>query len=87
MDGAISELKAVAAPPRKPAFIGDVAGEVRGVDFGLKPDQIVVAQCRDELIVIGQGRDDFRRRERNVNEKTDLVAGPRSRSAFASGIR
>ena len=74
--GAISELKAVTARPRKPALVGDVAGEVRCVDLGLKPDQVVVAECGNELIVIGQGRDDFRRRKRNVNEETDLVAVP-----------
>ena len=40
---AISELKAVAARPGEPALIGDVTGEVRSVDLGLKPDQVVVA--------------------------------------------
>ena len=33
-----------------------------------------MAERGNELIVIGQGRDDFGRRKRNVNEETDFVA-------------
>ena len=66
-------MEAVAARPGQPAFVGDVAGEIRGIDFGLEADQIVVAERRNQLIVIGQRRENFRRREWNVDEKADLV--------------
>ena len=75
-NNAIAEVKAVAARPWQAAFIGDVAGKIRRIDFGLEADQVVVAERRDQLIMIGQGREDFRRRERNVDEETDLVVVP-----------
>ena len=33
-----------------------------------------MAKRGDQLIVVGQRRDDFRRRKRNMDEETDLVA-------------
>src|SRR5262245_49954521 len=69
---AITEIKPLAVPPRQAAFVGDVAREIGGIDLGLKSDEIVVAERRNKLIVIGQGRENFRRRERNVDKKPDL---------------
>ncbi len=70
---AIAEMKAVAAGPRQAAFVGDVAREIGGIDLGLKTDEIVVAQRRNELVVVRQRGDDFRRRKRNMDEKSDLI--------------
>ena len=70
----IAKVEAIAACPRQPALVGDVAREIGGIDFGLEADQIVVAERRNELVVIWQRREDFRRRERNMDEEADLVA-------------
>ena len=80
-------MEAVAGRPWQTALVGDVTGEIRRIDFGLEADQIVVAKGRDELIVVWQSRDDLRRRERNVDEKTDPVVMPAIANALASGIR
>ena len=73
---AIAEVKAVAARPWQAALVGDVAGEIRRIDFGLETDQVVMAERWDQLIVIWQRREDFWRREWNVDEEPDLVVMP-----------
>src|SRR4029453_6356617 len=73
MHDAIAEMKTVATSPWQAAFVGDVAGEIGGIDLSLKSDKIVMAERRNELVVIGQGRKNFRRRKRNVDEKPNLI--------------
>jgi len=70
----IAKVEAIAACPRQPALVGDVAREIGGIDLGLKSDQIVVAQRGYELIVIWQRSENFRWREWNMDEEADLVA-------------
>ncbi len=70
---AIAEMEAVAAAPRQAAFVRNVAREVGGIDLGLKTDEIIVTQRRNELVVVGQRGDDFRRRKWDVDEESDLV--------------
>ena len=55
------------------AFVGEIAGEIGGVDLGLEADQIVMAERRDQPLVVGQRGEDFRRRKRNVQEEADPV--------------
>src|SRR6185369_5947322 len=72
----IAEMKTVPCRPGQPAFIGNVPRKIRRIDFGLETDQVVVAERRDQLIMIWQGCDYFRGRERNVYEEPDLVVMP-----------
>ena len=58
---------------RQPAFLDQVAGEIRQVDFGLKADQVVVTQRGQKPLVAGQRGEDFRRRQRRVQEQAELV--------------
>src|SRR5262245_37184198 len=76
VDDAITEMEAVAAGPWQAALVGDVAGKIRRIDLGLEPNEVVMAKRGDQLIVIWQRREDFRRREWNVNKKPDLVVMP-----------
>ena len=45
-----------------PSSLGEIAGEIGGIVVGLESHQIVIAQRRDQMLVIGHGGDDFRRR-------------------------
>ena len=53
MHNAIAEVEAIAVRPGQSAFVGDVTGEIGGVDLGLEADQIIVTERGDQLIVVG----------------------------------
>ena len=57
-------------------LLGQVAGEIGGVAVGLESHQVVIAQRRDQGLVIGHGGEDFRRRQRDMQEKADAVVQP-----------
>src|SRR6185437_14255400 len=80
--GALAEDEGIVAIPRESAFFGEVAREVRGIDLGLETDEIVSTERGNELLVVRQRRQDFRRRTRNVQKKSDPVLV----SAIAQGL-
>ena len=55
------------------AFGDKIADEVSHVGFGLKPDEVVLQQLRQQLVVVGQHRHHFRRRERDVEKKSQRI--------------
>ena len=55
-------------------ILGDeVANEISGIALGLEADHVVLQQQRDELLVVGQGRQHLRRRHRDMKEEADPV--------------
>src|SRR4029450_4069656 len=44
MHRSMAEMEAVAASPWQAAFVSDIAGEIGGIDLGLKSDKVVVAE-------------------------------------------
>ena len=84
----LADREAVARNRRQVGFVVEITGEIGGVDFGLEADQVVLAERRNELLVVGQRGEDFRRRARHVEEKADLVlVAALAQRACASGIR
>ena len=64
--------------PRCPAVgaaaLGDkIADEVSHVGFGLKPDQVVLQQLREQPVVVRQHRHHFRGGERHVEKKSQRI--------------
>src|SRR5262245_39593597 len=56
------------------AMLGDkISGEVFQFGFGFDPDWVVLQQLRQQPVVVGQHRDHFWRRERNVEKKSHCI--------------
>ena len=55
------------------AFVFEIAREIHRVVLGLKADEIVGAQLRNEPLVVGQRGENFRRREWHVQKVSDAV--------------
>ena len=73
-DRSVGGLECVRIAAWYSAFLAQVAGEICGIDFGLKTDQVVMAHCRNKVFMIRERGENFRRWKRNVVEKADLVA-------------
>ena len=56
------------------AFVFEIAREIHRVVLGLKADEIVRAQLRNEPLVVRQRGENFRRREWYVQKVSDAVA-------------
>ena len=54
-------------------FAREVTAEIEGVIAGLEADEIVFAERWNETLVVGQRRQYFWRRARDVKEKADAV--------------
>src|SRR6185437_2827810 len=67
------------------AFPRKITAEIEGVVAGLKADEIVFAERWNETLVIGQRREHFRRRARNVEEKADAISVPALAQRFGEG--
>jgi hypothetical protein len=55
-----------------PQLLDDIVSERPKIGGGLKADEVVSQQGTNEALVIGEGRKDFRRRERRMEEKSQL---------------
>jgi hypothetical protein len=73
-DRSVYGLERVGITARHSTFLAQIACEICGVDVGLKTDQVVLAHRRNEMFMIRQRRENFRRRKRDVMEKADPVA-------------
>ena len=69
-------MKAVRVDALETTLVRQIARKIGGVDFGLEADEVVVPERGYQPLVIGQRRENLRRRERDVNEETDLVLVP-----------
>ena len=55
------------------AFGHQIANEISRIALGLKTDDVVFEQQRNELLVVGQRRQNLGWRERNVQEEADAI--------------
>ena len=62
-----------AAVSDQSGFTGHAVEEGQPVVFRLETEQVVIGQRLKDLFMLRQCRENLRRRERNVQEKTDSV--------------
>ncbi len=62
------------AKPDEPALVLQIAREIVGVVRRLESDEVVGRQLRNEPFMVGQCRQNVRRRKRDVQEEADPVA-------------
>ncbi len=51
----------------------EIANEISGIALGLEADHVILQQQRDELLVVGQGCKQLRRRHRDMKEEANAV--------------
>jgi len=59
-------------------LVRQIAREICGIAVGLEADEVVVAKRRNQVLAVRHRRQDFRRRQRDMEEEADpvLMAAP-----------
>src|SRR5205807_5285090 len=72
--GAIRRLERVFAALQLAALVAEIPRKIRGIALGLKADEIISAQCRNEPFVMRQSSQNLGWWKRNMQKKSDSVA-------------